>query len=107
MDQSTLLRLTQIIGDDRKKSPTPAIIPVSRSTWYRHVRSGLFPKAVAISPRCVGWRKADIDALVSTLSAPQPSFNPKQRKPKVSDGVQRHTTSLITQNPSTDEKESS
>ena len=107
MDQSTLLRLTQIIGDDRKKSPTPAIIPVSRSTWYRHVRSGLFPKAVAISPRCVGWRKADIDALVSTLGEPQPSFNPKQRKPEAPVGAKRHTTGLITQNPSTNEKESS
>jgi predicted DNA-binding transcriptional regulator AlpA len=107
MDQQILLRLSQIIGDKRKHSPTPAIIPVSRATWYRHVRSGLFPKAVAISPRCVGWRKADIDALVSTLSAPQPSFNPKQRKPKAPDGAKRHTPDRITQSPSTDEKESS
>ncbi len=105
MDQQILLRLSQIIGDKRKHSPTPAIIPVSRATWYRHVRSGLFPKAVSITPRCVAWRKADIDALVSALNAPQPSFNPKQRKPQAVPRTQEHLAKL--NQPKTQERESS
>ncbi len=88
MKQNSLLRLNQIIGDSRTNPPTPGIIPVSRSTWYRHVRSGLFPAAVLISPRCVGWRKADIDALISALNAPKPNRHPKQCTPTYPSGMQ-------------------
>lgn len=35
---------------------------LSRSTMYRKMESGTFPKNVQISTRCVGWRESAIDA---------------------------------------------
>lgn len=34
---------------------------LSKSTLYRMIRSGGFPKAIPISERCVGWIEAAID----------------------------------------------
>jgi hypothetical protein len=55
------LRLTQIVGD--KKAGIPAIIPVSKSTWWAGVKSGRYPKSVKLSRRCTAWRVDDIRAL--------------------------------------------
>lgn len=35
---------------------------LGRSTIYRLMAQDLFPKAVQLAPRAVGWHKADIDA---------------------------------------------
>jgi prophage regulatory protein len=35
---------------------------LTRSTLYRKVAEGSFPRQVAISRRCVGWRASDLDA---------------------------------------------
>ena len=43
-----------------------SIIPVSRSTWYDGVKSGLYPKAARISKRGVAWSEADILALAAS-----------------------------------------
>ena len=43
-----------------------SIIPVSRSTWYDGVKSGLYPKAARISKRGVAWCEADILALAAS-----------------------------------------
>jgi prophage regulatory protein len=48
------LRLKQIIGD--KKSNIPAIIPVSRSTWWQGVKTGRYPRPVKLGPRITVWR---------------------------------------------------
>jgi hypothetical protein len=58
------LRLTQILGDKKANPPIPAIIPVSRSTWWANVRKGIYPKPVKLSARCTAWRVADILALM-------------------------------------------
>ena len=43
----------------------------TRSTWYRVMqRDRLFPQPVKLSKRCIGFREADIDALIERLSAP-------------------------------------
>jgi predicted DNA-binding transcriptional regulator AlpA len=42
-----------------------AVIPVSKSTWGREVRSGRFPKPVKLSPRVTAWRAEDITALIA------------------------------------------
>jgi prophage regulatory protein len=34
---------------------------LSRSTLYRKIKCGTFPKQVRISERCIGWREADIE----------------------------------------------
>ena len=35
---------------------------LSRSTLYRKIESGSFPKQIAISTRCAGWRESDVAA---------------------------------------------
>lgn len=35
---------------------------LSRSTMYRKVDQGTFPKQVQIASRCVGWRESAVDA---------------------------------------------
>jgi prophage regulatory protein len=34
---------------------------VSRSTLYRKIELGTFPKQVRISERCIGWREDDVE----------------------------------------------
>ncbi|WP_036247138.1 AlpA family transcriptional regulator [Methylobacter sp. BBA5.1] len=61
------LRLHNIIGN--KKTNTPAIIPVSRTSWLEGVKSGKYPKPVKLGERSVAWRVDDIRELVKKLSA--------------------------------------
>lgn len=65
MPRSTLpetgfLRLPQIVGDSKAKPPVPALIPVSRSTWWAGVKSGRYPRPVKLGPRITAWRVEDI-----------------------------------------------
>lgn len=50
-----LLRLPQVL----------AIVPISRASWYAGVKSGRYPAAVQLGPRCVAWRSSDIQHIVS------------------------------------------
>jgi prophage regulatory protein len=34
---------------------------LSRSTLYRKIEQGSFPRQVRISERCIGWRESDIE----------------------------------------------
>jgi len=63
LPETGYVRLPQIIGDARADPPIPAIIPVSRSTWWAGVKTGRFPKAVKLSSRITVWRVEDIRAL--------------------------------------------
>lgn len=60
------LRLRQIIGDTKRA--TPAVIPVSRSTWWAGVRSGRYPKPVKLGERCTAWRVEDVRALIEAAA---------------------------------------
>lgn len=60
-------RLSQIIGNPKADPPVPAVIPVSKSTWWSGVKSGRFPKPVKISARCTAWRNEDIRALIDKM----------------------------------------
>jgi predicted DNA-binding transcriptional regulator AlpA len=62
------LRLPQIIGDTSAKPPIPAVIPVSKSTWWEGVKSGRFPKPVKLGPRITAWRVEDIRALIKRVT---------------------------------------
>lgn len=59
-----LARLPQIVGDPKAVPPIPAIIPVSRSTWWAGVRSGRYPKPVKLGGRVTAWKWEDIARLV-------------------------------------------
>jgi len=65
MTQQVFLRLGQIIGNSKAEPPIPPIIPVSRSTWWRGIAQGIYPKPTQISRRCVAWRASEIEALLS------------------------------------------
>ena len=69
MQRSTLpetgfLRLPQIVGDSKAQPPVPALIPVSRSTWWAGVKSGRYPQPVKLGPRITAWRVEDIRRLI-------------------------------------------
>ncbi len=59
------LRLKQIIGS----KGTPAIIPVSRSTWWAGVKEGRFPKPTKLGKRTTAWNVADIRRLIEGEAA--------------------------------------
>ncbi|WP_418740853.1 helix-turn-helix transcriptional regulator [Desulfovibrio sp.] len=45
------------------------IVPVCRTAWYNGVKSGLFPKPVALGKRARGYRAEDLRALIDRLNA--------------------------------------
>ena len=61
------VRLSQIIGNPKADPPIPAVIPVSKSTWWNGVKTGRFPKPVKLTPRTTAWRVEDILALIDSL----------------------------------------
>lgn len=52
------LRLPQVL----------AIVPVSKSAWWKGCRSGRYPKPVKLGPRTTAWRAEDIAALIASFS---------------------------------------
>ncbi len=59
------LRLPQIIGDTDANPPIPALIPVSRATWWRGCQNGRYPRPVKLGPRVTAWRVEDVLALIN------------------------------------------
>jgi predicted DNA-binding transcriptional regulator AlpA len=62
--ETGFLRLAQIIGNRNVSPPIPAIVPISKSSWWAGVKTGRFPKPVKLGPRMTVWRVEDIRALV-------------------------------------------
>jgi len=61
------IRLPVIIGDPKAKPPIQPIIPVSRTTWLKGVKSGLYPAPIKLGKRAVGWKVGDIRVLLEVL----------------------------------------
>ena len=66
LPETGYLRLLQIIGNPKAKPPIPAIIPVSKSTWWEGVKSGRYPKSVKLGPRITAWSVESIRALIDS-----------------------------------------
>lgn len=65
LPESGFLRLSQIIGNSKAEPPIPAVIPVSKSTWWEGVRTGRYPQPVrTLGLRITAWRVEDIRALI-------------------------------------------
>lgn len=67
LPETGYLRLPQIVGKPATESAPviPAIIPVSKSTWWADVRSGRYPQPTrALGDRITAWRVEDIRALI-------------------------------------------
>jgi len=67
LPETGYLRLPQIIGDPAADPPIPAIIPVSKSTWWAGVKSGRYPQPVrSLGRRITAWRVEDIRTLIQS-----------------------------------------
>lgn len=65
------LRLPQIIGNRMATPPIPALIPVSKSTWWAGVKSGRYPQPVrTLGTRITAWRVEDIRSLIERAAEP-------------------------------------
>ena len=64
LPETGFLRLAQIIGNTKATPPIVPIYPVSRSSWWAGVKSGIYPQPVKLGPRTTAWRVEDIRALV-------------------------------------------
>ncbi|HEY5850415.1 MAG TPA: AlpA family phage regulatory protein [Lysobacter sp.] len=75
LPETGFLRLPQIIGApgdpqaNPPQAPTPALIPVSKSSWYAGVRVGRYPRPVKLGPNTTVWRVEDIRALIEQVAA--------------------------------------
>lgn len=72
LPEAGFLRLVDIVGKPATESAPaiPAIIPVSKSTWWAGVRSGRYPQPTrALGDRITAWRVKDIRALIEQVSA--------------------------------------
>jgi predicted DNA-binding transcriptional regulator AlpA len=68
LPETGYLRLSQIIGKPAKADDPgiPAIIPVSRSTWWAGVKAGRYPQpSRTLGSRITAWRVEDIRALIA------------------------------------------
>jgi predicted DNA-binding transcriptional regulator AlpA len=65
LPETGYLRISQIIGSPKAEPPIPAIIPVSKSTWWAGVKSGLYPSPVKLGPRITVWRIEEIREFIS------------------------------------------
>ena len=59
--EAGFVRLESILGPDGP-------IPVGRSTWWRRVKQGRFPKPVKLGPRTTAWRVEDIRKLIARFA---------------------------------------
>lgn len=66
LPETGYLRLPQIIGNKKSTPPIPALIPVGKSTWWKGIQNGRFPKPVKLGPRITAWRVEDILKLIET-----------------------------------------
>lgn len=68
LPETGYVRLPQIVGNSKAIPPIPAIIPVSKSTWWLGVKTGRYPQPVKLGPRITAWRVEDIRALIAQVS---------------------------------------
>ncbi|OHD24883.1 MAG: transcriptional regulator [Spirochaetes bacterium GWB1_59_5] len=44
-----------------------AVFPVKKSTWWKGIKDGKYPKGVNLGGRITAWRVEDIRALISEV----------------------------------------
>ncbi len=59
------LRLTSVLK----------MIPISRTSWYEGIISGMYPKPIKLSARASAWRVEDIRELIQKLGAKNEKSN--------------------------------
>ncbi len=66
------LRLKDIIGDRNASPPIPAILPISRTTWWEGVEEGKYPAPLFIGYRTAVWPIEEIFALIQKIKEEAP-----------------------------------
>jgi predicted DNA-binding transcriptional regulator AlpA len=56
--ETGFVRLTQVL----------AVIPLGKTSWWKGVKSGRFPKPIKLSEHCTAWKAEDIHSLIKQLS---------------------------------------
>lgn len=70
LPETGFLRLPQVLS----------YIPLGKTSWWKGVKSGRFPKPVKLSQRCTAWRVEDIRELIAQLSSTPPTNSPPANK---------------------------
>lgn len=65
--EAGFLRIWQIIGNPKAEPPTPALLPIGRTSFLNGVKSGKYPKPVKLGERTTAWKVEDIRALIGQL----------------------------------------
>ncbi len=63
----SFLRIKQIIGDDKAEPRIAAIIPISKSAWWKGVKAGSYPAPIKLSENVTVWRSDEIQSLVNEI----------------------------------------
>jgi prophage regulatory protein len=64
LPETGFLRLSQILGDP--KAGIPALIPISKSSWWAGIKTGRYPKGLKLAPRTTVWPVESIRALIDS-----------------------------------------
>lgn len=59
LTKDVLLRLPQVL----------MVVNIPKSSWWRGVKEGRFPKPIKLGPRTSAWLGSDIKALIDRLAA--------------------------------------
>lgn len=54
LPENALLKLPQVL----------ALYPVSKSSWYAGIKSGIYPRGKKIGVRSIAWKSSDVQALL-------------------------------------------
>jgi predicted DNA-binding transcriptional regulator AlpA len=63
LPETGYLRIHQILGNPKADPPIPAIIPISKSSWWAGVKTGRYPKPLKLGPRTTVWTVSSIREL--------------------------------------------
>lgn len=73
LPETGFVRLSQILGNPKATPPLPAIIPVSKTTWFKGVREGRYPKpSKKFGVRISAYHVDDIRKFISSAGEVTP-----------------------------------
>jgi predicted DNA-binding transcriptional regulator AlpA len=49
--------------------PLLKLVPISKSTWYRGIKAGIYPALIRIAPRVSAWRLSELEACLKHLGS--------------------------------------
>ena len=61
------IKLPNIIGNPKSNPPIIPLIPVSKSSWWAGVKSGIYPQPIKLGARSTAWKAEDIRQLITKL----------------------------------------